>query len=44
MKRFTISIIFLTLSLIALFAQKTHTQIKQKTTNETLQKTQKKSY
>lgn len=43
MKRFTISIIFLTLSLIALFAQKTHTQIKQKTTNETLQKTQKKA-
>lgn len=43
MKRFTISIIFLTLSLIALFAQKTHTQIKQKTTNETLQKTHKKA-
>lgn len=43
MKRFTISIIFLTLSLIALFAQKTHTQIKQKTTNETSQKTQKKA-
>lgn len=43
MKRFSISIIFLTLSLIALFAQKTHTQIKQKTTNETLQKTQKKA-
>ncbi|KGF51692.1 M23 family metallopeptidase [Prevotella amnii] len=43
MKRFSISIIFLTLSLIALFAQKTHTQIKQKTTNETSQKTQKKA-
>lgn len=43
MKRFTISIIFLTLSLIALFAQKTHTQIKQKTTNETSQKTHKKA-
>lgn len=43
MKRFTISIIFLTLSLIALFAQKTYTQIKQKTTNETSQKTQKKA-
>lgn len=43
MKRFTISIIFLTLSLIALFAQKTYTQIKQKTTNETSQKTHKKA-
>lgn len=43
MKRFSISIIFLTLSLIALFAQKTHTQIKQKTTNETSQKTHKKA-
>lgn len=43
MKRFSISIIFLTLSLIALFAQKTYTQIKQKTTNETSQKTQKKA-